>query len=458
MARKADLTPRRSRGHVRKRGNSFQVLVYAGVDPVTGRARYLTESTPDEKQTDVIMRRLLTEVDEQRNVRTTATLGAAVDAWLGVHQVEQNTRKGYETHVRLYIKPALGSVPIGKINAQMLEELYAQLRRCRIRCNGRVPIDHRVEGPHECRVVRHRRPPGRPRGGTLHDCAEAGCIEKVCPPHVCRPLSAATIRQIHIAISAALSTAVRWEWIKTNPAAVAKKPRQTAPEPDPPSPEQAARILAAAWEEDDAWGTLVWIALVTGMRRAELLALRWDDIDLGTGIVQIRRNYVWVNGRGVEKATKTHRMRRISLDAATVEVLASHHERYADAVRQVGERPTGQAYLFSHELMCDRPYHPDAVTHRYTKMCAQLGIHSHLHALRHYSATELLTAGVDLRTVAGRLGHSGGGATTLRVYAAWVGAADRSAAEILGARLQRPAKTERSNVSDLIDRSSSRQR
>jgi integrase len=52
-------------------------------------------------------------------------------------------------------------------------------------------------------------------------------------------------------------------------------------------------------------------------------------------------------------------------------------------------------------------------------MCERLGIGSHLHALRHYSATELLAAGVDLRTVAGRLGHAGGGTTTLRVYAAW---------------------------------------
>ena len=73
-------------------------------------------------------------------------------------------------------------------------------------------------------------------------------------------------------------------------------------------------------------------------------------------------------------------------------------------------------------------------------MCAELGIDSHLHALRHYSATELLTAGVDLRTVAGRLGHGGGGATTLRVYAAWVGEADRRAAELLGTRMARPTK------------------
>ncbi|MGH3796906.1 MAG: tyrosine-type recombinase/integrase [Pseudonocardiaceae bacterium] len=77
---------------------------------------------------------------------------------------------------------------------------------------------------------------------------------------------------------------------------------------------------------------------------------------------------------------------------------------------------------------------------RYAKMCAKLGIDSHLHALRHYSATELLSAGVDLRTVAGRLGHGGGGAATLRVYAAWVSESDRRAAEILGSRVQRPPR------------------
>lgn len=71
-------------------------------------------------------------------------------------------------------------------------------------------------------------------------------------------------------------------------------------------------------------------------------------------------------------------------------------------------------------------------------MCAKLGIDSHLHALRHYSATEF-TAGVDLRTVAGQLGH--GGATTLRVYAAWVGESDRCAAEVLSGRLKRPQQS-----------------
>src|SRR5215467_4921814 len=104
---------RRPRGHVRRRGTSFQVLVYAGTDPVTGKANYLTESTRDESQVDSIMRRLVSEVDEQRNPRTKATFGAAVDAWLKVHDVEPTTLSSYEMYVRRYIKPALGDVPIG---------------------------------------------------------------------------------------------------------------------------------------------------------------------------------------------------------------------------------------------------------------------------------------------------------------------------------------------------------
>jgi site-specific recombinase XerD len=102
--------------------------------------------------------------------------------------------------------------------------------------------------------------------------------------------------------------------------------------------------------------------------------------------------------------------------------------------------PTEDAYLFSYDPANARPCDPSGVTHRYARMCAAVGIDSHLHALRHYSATELLMAGVDLRTVAGRLGHGGGGTTTLRVYAAWVGESDRRAAEILGSRMTRPVR------------------
>lgn len=330
-------------------------------------------------------------------------------------------------------------MPIGKITAQVLEEFYAELRRCRLRCDGRPMIEHLADGEHECRVVRHRNPVGRPpRGGHRnHDYAKMQCEVIECRPHVCKPLAASTIRDIRFTISAALAAAVRWEWIKSNPATVARKPRKPPPEPTPPTPEQAARITAAAGEQDTDWGTFVWLTMVTGMRRAEVLGLRWHHLDLIRGTLEIRRNYVWVDGRAIDKDTKTHRMRRIALDPDTVEMLAAHRQRYDDAIRAVGATPDQDSFVFSREVAHDRPYSPDWVTHRYAKMCAKLGIDSHLHALRHYSATELLAAGVDLRTVAGRLGHGGGGATTLRVYAAWVSASDRAAAEILSGRIQR---------------------
>src|SRR6266516_5572026 len=430
---------RRTQGSIRQRGRSYQVRVYAGVDPLTNKVIYLTETAADEKEAQRVLRRLLTQVDEQRHARTKATLSQALDSWLKVHEAEANTLAGYEANARRYIKPVLGDVAIGKITTHMLEEFYAQLRRCRARCNGRSSIEHRVAGQHECQIVRHKRPPGRPptSGYPPHDCDTTGCRVIECGPHVCQPLSPAMIRQIHITISAAFAAAVRWDWIKTNPADTARTPRLPIPQPDPPSSKEAARIIAAAWEQDDDWGTLVWLTMVTGMRRAELLALRWNDVDLAAGVLEIRRNYVWVRGRGVEKDTKTHRMRRIALDPETVDVLRVHRGRHDDAARAVGVEPTDEAFLFSNEVLHDRPCSPHGVSHRSSAMCAKLGIDSHLHAMRHYSATELLAAGVDLRTVAGRLGHAGGGTTTLRVYAAWVSESDRRAAEILGGRMKR---------------------
>ncbi len=443
----------RAKGSIERRGNSFRVKVYAGIDPLTGKRMYLRESTTDEKEAQRILRRFLAEVDASRHAKTNATLSVAVDEWLRTLEIEESTREAYEMYARRYIKPALGDQPVGKVSARTLEQFYAELRRCRARCDGRPFTEHRVEVEHECREVRHRRPPGRPPAGGYpeHDCTEAGCVVKECLPHECKPLGNATISKIHFILSGVFAAAVRWEWIDSNPADVAKKPRHPTPQPEPPTPEQAGRIIEAAWEQDDSWGTLIWLLMVTGMRRAEVLALRWSDVDLPSGSLTVRRNYVRAGGRSVEKDTKTHRMRRVSLDPATVEVLQEHRDRYETAVRDLGVDPTNEAFLFSYEATFGRPYDPSGVTHRYARMCAGLGIDSHLHALRHYSATELLTAGIDLRTVAGRLGHAGGGATTLRVYAAWVGEADRRAASVLGSRMRKPPKATGAGSSSVTD-------
>jgi integrase len=407
------------------------------VDPVTGKELVLTGSAPTEREAEEVRTRFLAQVDEQRHPRTKATFRAAFEKWLRVHELEEGTREDYARYARMHFYPVFGDEPVARVSADMLEEFYAELRRCGLRCRGGQPaVDHRTTAEHDCRLVRHKRRPGRPRADEVHDCAAAGCVVLECPPHRCTPLSGATIRKMHFAIRGALGAAERWGWIAKNPAELARKPRQPTPEPDPPTVAQAGRIIEAAWAEDESWGTLVWLVMVTGVRRAELLACRWSRVDLVHATLQIRRN--WVGGK--EKDTKTHQMRRISLDPATVEVLTDHRARYEADMNQLGVAPAADAFLFSYRPMRDRPADPSGVTHRYARMCAKLGIDSHLHALRHYSATELLTAGVDLRTVAGRLGHTGGGATTLKVYAAWVGESDRRAADILGSRMKRPER------------------
>jgi integrase len=249
--------------------------MYAGTDPLTGRELRLVGSTTDAAEAGRILNRMRAEVDAQQNPQTRATLGAALDAWLQVHEAEESTLECYRGYIRRSIKPALGVVPVSKITAQLLEEFYAELRRCRQRCrDGEPAVDHRTTAPHECRTVRHRRRPGRRPANDLHDCQQAGCTLVECPPHTCKPMAASSIRQVHWILSAALAAAVRWDWIRSNPAEVAKKPRQRPPQPEPPSPAEAARITEAAWAQDADWGTLVWLVMATGMRRGELLALR----------------------------------------------------------------------------------------------------------------------------------------------------------------------------------------
>ena len=201
----------RRRGSVRVRGGSLQVRVFAGVDPVTGRDRYLSESVKGtdraaRREAEKVMARLQAEVDGQRSAQSSVTLSYTLDEWLKTVEVEDSTRDGYIGYVERNIRPTLGAVPIAKLSTRTLETFYAELRRCRIRCNGRPTIAHRVVGEHACDV--------------------AGC-----EPHVCRPMAASTVRQVHAVISGALSAAVRWDWIASNPARGAHGPARRRPSP-----------------------------------------------------------------------------------------------------------------------------------------------------------------------------------------------------------------------------------
>lgn len=132
---------------MRTRGGSHQVLVYSGVDPVTGKDSYLTESTTDEKKIPEIRSRLLAQVDLQRNAATKATLSYTLDAWMEVHEADESTLDDYRALINRTIVPALGDVPVAKIGTRVLEQFYAQLRRCRVRCTGKPYLEHREAKP-----------------------------------------------------------------------------------------------------------------------------------------------------------------------------------------------------------------------------------------------------------------------------------------------------------------------
>ncbi len=212
-------------------------------------------------------------------------------------------------------------------------------------------------------------------------------------------------------------------------AALADAPSPAQSEPDPPTAEEAALILSEAWAIDPDWGLLIWLTMVTGSRRGEISALRWQHLDFTRGLVLIRRSNAHPKAGVKEKETKTRQQRHVALDPQTIELLLAHRsrceQRCADLLCEL--EPT--AYLFSPAPDGSAPWPPRALTQRYGRLARRLKLRStRLHSLRHYSATELIAAGVDIRTVAGRLGHGSGGATTLKIYAAWVDEAGQRAA------------------------------
>ena len=360
----------------------WELRVYAGLDPVTRKKRWISRSVRGtEREAKKAERALRTEVDKGAHAATEGTVGFLLEEWFA--QASPRWSKKYAAGVRSNIDqrwlPALGTKRLNRLEAIDLDRCYRRWE---------------AEG-----------------------------------------LAPATIGQYHATIRRALRQAVRWGWITANPASQSSPPPLVAHQLVPPSPHQLKRVIAALSTDPDslAFATFVRFAGASGARRGEVCALRADDFDLSG--VTIARSIGQVGREWHVKDTKTHQGRRISLDPATLLLVEAQLLRQTERAVRAETELAPNPYIFSDDLDASGPWHPDRISQRWRSVRAKHGLDGvRLHDLRHAVATDLLTAGVDVRTVAGRLGHANA-ATTLKVYAQWSPQRDVDAAAILGARL-----------------------
>jgi integrase len=164
--------------------------------------------------------------------------------------------------------------------------------------------------------------------------------------------------------------------------------------------------------------------------------LRWSDVDQRRSSLTVARSI----RHGVDKTvlvvaqTKTGRDRRVSLDARTLELFAEYRRRAERWGADAQVELSADGYILTLDPTGGTPMKPDTITGGFSRAARRVGVKLRFHDLRHMSASLLISAGTDVRTVAGRLGHADA-STTLRIYAHAFEARDRPAAEVLGALL-----------------------
>jgi integrase len=374
------------RGHVRpKQRGVWELVVDLGRDPLTHRRRQLSRTVRGTKrEAQQALTALVAEVNNGREVGADLTLSEVLGRWLDLvaEDLSPTTLDEYRRIARVRIDPALGSARVRKLTARQLDAFYRSLLR------------------------------------------DAG-------------LAPATIRQVHAVIRRALAQAVKWGWLRANPAVDASPPRLRRQEVAPPGPADLEKLLSEAHRYGPDFAALLRVLAATGMRRGEVCGLRWSDLDVTSRTLVVQRAVASVGGEIVEKDTKTHAARRIALDDATLDALVAHRRAMDERAAACGAVVADDAFMFSTEPDCGRALHPDSVSTAFVRVRKRAGLDRvRLHDLRHMHATQLLAAGVPVRTVSGRLGHANA-ATTLNVYGHFLEPSDREAADVIGGLLPR---------------------
>jgi len=267
----------------------------------------------------------------------------------------------------------------------------------------------------------------------------ASQLDKLYASLTARGLSATSVRRVHSLIGAALHQAQRWDMVEKNVSLMATPPPVRPIPVQAPSPDEVMALLAQADKIDPSLARMLLIAAVTGVRRGELCALRWPDIEWQTATLTVARSvYGKAGGGWGEKQTKTHQVRHIGLDPLAINTLRLQREWVDEIAAQLTLKPFPDGFVWSPSPQCRQPWMPNTLTHFTRRAAKKAGVDTHLHALRHFSATQGIASGADVVTVAGRLGHRDPG-VTLRVYSHVLEQRDRELAAAVGSTLHTPS-------------------
>ena len=374
------------KGSMRERTPGYwQLRVFEGTDPLTGKKRYRTQSFRGGKRAaQKQLAHLVTEVDAGVVAPSAKTVSGLFDEWLAhIEHLGRSPSTLYGYH-RLFLQLPDGfkALPLRKVTPKVIDDLYRLLGETK----GRTP---------------------------------------------------ATVLRFHTLLRAAFAQAVRWGWVDRNPVDRATPPRVHRHEIKPPPIEEVLRVLERATASRNPENALVFRLLAaTGCRRGEVCALQWDDIDFDAEPVRvlIRRAVLEVEKELIVQGTKTHAVRTVGLDPETSRLLREYRARVVELAAAAESPPQSTDFVFQRRPGSGEPLPPDRVTQAWQRLCKELGVKARLHDLRHLQASLLLDAGEAITTVAARLGHRDT-STTLKVYAHLMPGADTRAAGIMGAAL-----------------------
>jgi integrase len=255
-------------------------------------------------------------------------------------------------------------------------------------------------------------------------------------------LAAATIRLVHCVLHRALAQAKTWGVIRDNVTESVKPPPAPDRETEILQPDQARELLERL--RNHQLYLIASLALATGMRRNEMLALRWRDVDFDAGRLTVEQSLEQTRTHGIRiKAPKTRKGRRsISLPASTVAELRGHWRAQQEQrlALGMGRAPADSPVLAAYD---GQPQSPNAITKAWPVAMAAIGMSGvTLHSLRHTHASMLIASGMDILTISRRLGHSSP-TITLSVYGHLVSGSDDRAAAIMEAFVCNPLAASR---------------